>query len=116
MVSSHRLIWRRGDQGVIVTQPQRQNVQLREQMDSAGLSDERATRSVAVVRSSSARDRRTRRTRRSMVRFEPVNGSQGNSTPPQTVSLPVGDADSCTAGPAMADHRQADYFLRLLAQ
>jgi hypothetical protein len=51
-----------------------------------------------------------------MVRFEPVNGSQGNSTPALTGSLPVGDADSSDAAPAMADHRQADYFLRLLAQ
>jgi hypothetical protein len=85
-------------------------------MDPAGLSNERATRSVAALRSSSARDRRPRRPRRSMLRSEPVNGSQGNSTSPLTVSLPVGDADSCSAGPAMADHRQADYFLHLLAQ
>jgi hypothetical protein len=33
-----------------------------------------------------------------------------------TVSLPAGDADSSGAAPAVADHRQADYFLRLLAQ
>jgi hypothetical protein len=92
------------------------NVQLREQMDSAGLSDERAARSFATLKSSGARDGRTRRSRRSMVSSEPVRGSQGNSTSSLTVSLPVGDADSSIAAPAMADHRQADYFLRLLAQ
>jgi hypothetical protein len=84
-------------------------------MDFAGLSDERATRSVATL-TSSARDRRAPRSRRSMVRSEPVNGSQGNSTPSLMVNLPVGDAGSSDAAPAMADHRQADYFLRLLAQ
>ena len=109
-------MWRRRDRKVIVTQPQTPNVQLREQMDSTGLSDERATRSVAALRSSSARDRGPRRSRRSILRSEPVNGSQGSSPPPLTVSLPVGDVDSCSAGAAMADHRQADYFLRLLAQ
>ena len=85
-------------------------------MDFAGLSDERAARSFATLKSSGARDRRTRRSRRSMDSSEPVRGSQGNSTPSVTVSLPAGDSDSSSAAPAMADHRQADYFLRLLAQ
>jgi hypothetical protein len=85
-------------------------------MDFTGLSDERAARSFATLESSGARDRRTRNSRPSMVSSEPVRGSQGNSTPSLTVSLPAGDADSSGAAPAMADHRQADYFLRLLAQ
>ena len=84
-------------------------------MDFAGLSDERAARSFATLKSSGARDRRARRPRRGTVSSEPVRGSQGNSTS-LTVSLPAGDGDSCGAAPAMADHRQADYFLRLLAQ
>jgi hypothetical protein len=85
-------------------------------MDIAGLSDEHAARSVAAPRSSVARDRRTSGSRRSMVRSEPVRGSHGKSTLALTVSLPAGDADSSSASPAAADHRQADYYLRLLAQ
>ncbi|WP_139329765.1 hypothetical protein [Mycobacterium sp. IS-2888] len=69
------------------------NVQLREQMDFAGSPDERASRSVAAHRSGTALDRRTRPSRR---------GSR--------------DADFSAAAAAMADRRQADYFLRLLAQ
>jgi hypothetical protein len=105
------------DPGVIVTPSSPQpNVQLREQMDFAGLSDGRAARSFATLKSSGARDRRTRRPLRSTVRSEPVRDSQGSATPALTVSLPAGDVDSSSAAPAMADHRQADYFLRLLAQ
>lgn len=51
-----------------------------------------------------------------MVRSEPVNGSQVNAAPSLTVSVPAADADFSTAAAVTADHRQADYFLRLLAQ
>ncbi|MGE2813593.1 hypothetical protein ACQI5H_00385 [Mycobacterium heidelbergense] len=78
------------------------NVQLREQMDFAGSPDERASRSVAPHRSGTALDRRTRPSRRGVARSEPVDGNH--------------DADFSAAAAAMADRRQADYFLRLLAQ
>jgi hypothetical protein len=109
-------VWRwQGSGSYCYARPTR-NVQLREQMDFAGLSDERAARSVAAHRSSGGRDRRTPKSRRSMVRSEPARGSQANSTPSLTVSLPAGGADSPSAVPGTGDHRQADYFLRLLAQ
>jgi hypothetical protein len=85
-------------------------------MDFAGLSDERAARSAATHKSSSARERRAQRSRRRMVRAEPVNGSQGSTTPSQSMNASAADADFSMAAAATADHRQADYFLRLLAQ
>jgi hypothetical protein len=36
--------------------------------------------------------------------------------PSLTMNPPVGDVDSSTAAPETADHRQAEYFLRLLTQ
>jgi hypothetical protein len=67
-------------------------------MDVAGLSDERGTRSVAGHVSNGVRDRRGRRPRSSAVRPGPVN-----------VRQPGPNA-------ATADHRQADYFRRVLVQ
>ncbi|OMC10139.1 MULTISPECIES: hypothetical protein [unclassified Mycobacterium] len=71
-------------------------------MDFAGSSDERASRSAAAHRSGTALDRRTRPSPRGVGRSEPVDGKR--------------DADFSAAAAAMADRRQADYFLRLLAQ
>ena len=71
-------------------------------MDFAGSPDERASRSVAAHTSGTTLDRRTRPSRRGVGRLEPVARKQ--------------DADFSAAAAAMADRRQADYFLRLLAQ
>jgi hypothetical protein len=73
-------------------------------MDVAGLSDERGIRSVAGHVSNGVRDRRGRPPHRSAVRPGPVN-----------VRQPGANADSPAAA-AAADHRQADYFRRVLAQ
>jgi hypothetical protein len=51
-----------------------------------------------------------------MVRSEPVYGSRGNSTPSLTINPPAGEVDSAVGAPETADHRQAEYFLRLLTQ
>jgi hypothetical protein len=85
-------------------------------MDIAGFSDERGVRSAAAHVSSGARDRRIRRPRRTIVRSDPVYGNRGSSTPSLTITLPAGDVDSAVAAPETADHRQAEYFLRLLTQ
>jgi hypothetical protein len=74
-------------------------------MDVAGLSDERGTRSVAGHVSNAVRDRRGRRPRSSAVRPGPVNVRQLGAT-----------AESAAAAAATADHRQADYFRRVLVQ
>lgn len=71
-------------------------------MDVAGLSHERGARPVAARPLISSRDRRTHRAHPSVVRPEPAT------------DRPAGDADP--AAPDAADHRQADYFMRLLAQ
>jgi hypothetical protein len=85
-------------------------------MDLPGLSDERAARSVATRKSSSARDRHAHRTRRSVVGPEPVRGSQGRSIPARGTDRSGDDADFSVAASETADQRQADYFLRLFAQ
>jgi hypothetical protein len=74
-------------------------------MDVAGLSNERGTRSVAGHVSNGVRDRGGSRPRSSAVRPGPVN-----------VRQPAANAESPAAAAAMADHRQADYFRRVLAQ
>jgi hypothetical protein len=74
-------------------------------MDVAGLSDERGTRSVAGHVSNGVRDRRGRQPRSSAVRPAPVNFRQ-----------PAANAESPAAAAAAADHRQADYFRRVLVQ
>lgn len=96
--------------------PPTPNVQLRAQMDSTGLSDERAARSVATRTASGPRDRSTRRPRRSSSRSEPARGSQGSSTPSLTINVPAADATFSMSAVGTADHRQAEYFLGLLAQ
>jgi hypothetical protein len=73
-------------------------------MDFSGLSDEPGARSIATRKLSGVRDRRTRRSRR------------GSSTPSLTINASAADADFSMAAAATADHRQADYFLGLLAQ
>jgi hypothetical protein len=85
-------------------------------MDFAGLPDERGVRSVAAHASSGAHDLRIRRPRRRIVRSEPVYGSRGNPTPSLTINPPAGDVDPAAVAPETADHRQAEYFLRLLTQ
>jgi len=74
-------------------------------MDVAGLSDERGTRSVAGHVSNAVRDRRGRRPRSSAVRPGPVNVRQPGAT-----------AESAAVAAATADHRQAEYFRRVLIQ
>ena len=85
-------------------------------MDFAGLSDERGARSVAAQVSSGARDRRLPRSHRRIARSEQIYGNRGKSMPSLTVSPPAGDVDSAIAASETADHRQAEYFLRLLTQ
>src|SRR5947209_4081242 len=74
-------------------------------LDVAGLSDERGTRSIAGHSSNAVRDRRGRRPRSSVVRAVPVS-----------VRQPVTRAETSAAAAATADRRQADYFRRVLAQ
>jgi hypothetical protein len=74
-------------------------------MDVAGLSDERGIRSVAGHVSNGVRDRRGRPPHSSAVRPAPVN-----------VRQPGANAEFPAAAAAAADHRQADYFRRVLAQ
>lgn len=71
-------------------------------MDAAGLSHDFGSGPLAVRRPLSSRDRRTRRAHPSAVRPEPVTAQ------------PAADADP--TAPEAAEHRQADYFLRLLGQ
>lgn len=71
-------------------------------MDVAGLSHERGARPVAARTSISSRDRRAHRSHPSVVRPEPA------------IDRPAGEADP--GAPDAADHRQADYFMRLLTQ
>ncbi len=83
-------------------------------MDVTGLSHERGARSGTVRRPNGSRDRHVRPPRGGAVRPESLCVDAG--TAPST--LPVdraADGASATA-PDTADHRQADYFLRLLAQ
>lgn len=71
-------------------------------MDVAGLSHEHGARPAAVRRSTNSRDRRTHRPHPSVVHPEPAAGRP-----------------AVNAGPALpdaADHRQADYFMRVLSQ
>jgi hypothetical protein len=86
-------------------------------MDSAGLSDERASRSI-VERG--ARDRRVRRPRSGTVRTPAVHGRQAAATATTptlvTANRPTGEAEPATTVAEAADQRQADYFLRLLNQ
>ncbi|OBI55974.1 hypothetical protein A5705_22760 [Mycobacterium sp. E787] len=84
-------------------------------MDVAGLSDERGTRLAAGHGSSGVRDRRGGRPRSSAVRPGPVNVRQGGAMPSVTINRPARDVMSAAAVET-ADHRQADYFRRLLAQ
>ncbi|OIN77943.1 hypothetical protein BST29_13610 [Mycobacterium malmoense] len=72
-------------------------------MDVAGLSEERGARPVAGYRSNGARDRRGFRPRGSAVR-------------PVAMGQAAIGGDQTAAAADTADHRQADYFLRLLAQ
>ncbi|BBZ69108.1 hypothetical protein [Mycobacterium paraseoulense] len=79
-------------------------------MDVAGLSHERSARS-GVARATSSRDRRARRPHAGVVRPEP----------PRPIQAPAPSADRLAtdvdpAAPDAADHRQADYFLRVLSQ
>ncbi len=85
-------------------------------MDLAGLSDERGARSGAAHRSSSARDRRARRPSVGTVRRDPVHVSQGTSPSALPVDRPTSAADTPATLWETADHRQADYFVRLLTQ
>jgi len=79
-------------------------------MDFAGLSDERAARSIAGHRSSG----RGRRARSITVRPGSVNVRQSGAVSPLTASRPAADVEY--PGPETADQRQAEYFLRLLTQ
>lgn len=79
-------------------------------MDVAGLSPERNARSGAARRSAP----RARRPHVGVVRTEPAHRGQGPSPSAPTTGRPAGDVDP--ANPDAADHRQADYFVRLLSQ
>jgi hypothetical protein len=85
-------------------------------MDSAGLSDERAERSIAGHGLSGARERRGRNPRSSTVHTGPVNVRQGGAMPSLTVNRPAGDVEGPAAAAETADYLQAEYFMRLLAQ
>lgn len=74
-------------------------------MEFAGVPDERHARSAAARRPNTPRD--LRRPSTGTGRPEPV---RPNNVTPKSAGF--GDADVS----ATADHRQADYFLRLLAQ
>ncbi len=87
-----------------------ENLEKRDPMDVAGLSPERNARSGAARRSAP----RSRRPHASVVRTEPARRSQGPSPSAPATDRPAGDADPAT--PDAADHRQADYFVRLLSQ
>ncbi|OBF49337.1 hypothetical protein A5756_23750 [Mycobacterium sp. 852002-53434_SCH5985345] len=82
-------------------------------MDVAGLSPERNARSGGARRSAPS-DRRSRRPHASVVRTEPARRSQGPAPSAPATDRPAGDVDPTT--PDAADHRQADYFVRLLSQ
>jgi hypothetical protein len=87
-------------------------------MDHAGLSDERASRSV-VERD--ARDRHGFRPRSGAVRPGGAHVRQVGLTATLNPTLvtagrPSGEIDPATAAAEAADLRQADYFLRLLNQ
>lgn len=84
-----------------------------DQMDSAGMSDERAPRSVAER---SASDRRGRRPHGGTVRPGTAHARQGGVTPLASVSRTTGEADRVATVAEEADQRQAEYFLRLLNQ
>ncbi len=71
-------------------------------MDSAGTSDERGARSIGAHRLGGARDRRGHRPGTSAVHPGPVKVRQGG--------------ESLAEAHETADHRQAEYFLRLLVQ
>ena len=81
-------------------------------MDSAGLSDEHASRSL-IERS--ARDRRGRGYRSETVRPGGVHVRQAGPTP-ATAAQAVGEVEPAATVAEAADQRQADYFLRLLSQ
>jgi hypothetical protein len=100
----------------MVAHTQPPNVQSRGQMDFASLSGERAGRSVAAHKPSGAHDRHARRARRSVVRSEPITGSQKKPISAPGKDRSGGDADFSVAASETADQRQAEYFLRLLAQ
>ncbi|OBG34649.1 hypothetical protein A5673_21690 [Mycobacterium sp. E3198] len=85
-------------------------------MEVAGLSDERATRPAAGHASGGVRDRRGRMPRSSAVRPGPVNVRQGGAMPGVTVNRPARDVTLPAAVVETADHRQADYFRRVLVQ
>jgi hypothetical protein len=78
----------------------------RDAMDSAGVSDERGSRSVAER---AALDWRGRRPHPGTVRPGPAHAHQISARP-------AVDVDPATADSDTADLRQADYFLRLLSQ
>lgn len=82
-------------------------------MDSAGLSDERASRSVAER---SARDRQRRRPHGGVVRPGAGHARPGGVTPLASVSQTTSEADRVATVAEVADRRQAEYFLRLLHQ
>lgn len=89
-------------------------------MDVAGLSHERATRSITTRRSASTRDRRAHQPGAGAVRPESVRSAQGSSFG-RTPSQPVPAAERTggaldPAAPDTADQLQADYFIRMLAQ
>jgi hypothetical protein len=79
-------------------------------MDSAGLSDERGSRSVAER---AAREWHGRRPHPGTVRPGPPHAHQAGAMP---ANRPSGDVDRAIAVAEAADLRQADYFLRLLSQ
>ncbi len=81
-----------------------ENLEKRDPMDVAGLSPERNARSGGARRIT-PRDRRSRR---------PAHRGQGAAPSAPATDRPAGDADPAT--PDAADHRQADYFVRLLSQ
>jgi hypothetical protein len=81
-------------------------------MDVAGLSPERSARGGAARRIS-PRERRASRSQAG-VRPEPGHLSQALSPSRQGADRSAGGVDA--AAPDAADHRQADYFVRLLSQ
>lgn len=72
---------------------------------------------VAERLSKGARDQRARTCRGSMARSRPDYVRQGKPTSSMTINRPAANVDHFAAvSAAEADSRQADYFLRLLAQ
>jgi hypothetical protein len=77
----------------------------------------RSPQAVAERLANGVRDQRTRSPRGNMARSRPSLAHQGRSTSAMTMNRRVADVDHPAAVPAAdSDHRQAEYFLRLLAQ